>query len=130
MKLVLLNTPEHPNKCPECKTYNLNHYSKLGGSSTSGIYYQRGVRWKCLNCNAEFGDPDMDKEIEERNRAIDAVYAVRETGGKEVSALQKKINVVCLSLKHIETLNGTFVLKEAIKQFANVAEVTEDKDDN
>ncbi len=37
---------------------------------------------------------------------------------KEPSALQERINSVYKSLEQIEKLNGTFVLKEAIKLFA------------
>lgn len=37
---------------------------------------------------------------------------------KEKSAIQMKIDTVYRSLKNIEQLNGTFVLKESIKLFA------------
>ena len=78
-----------------------------------------------LLVNDDWNDPNLEYT------EVPAPGNMKKVKIEEVSALQKRINIVCLSLKHIELLNGSFVLREAIKQFVSVAiSKQEEKDDN
>lgn len=75
--------------------------------------------------NSTFGRQNygMSSEVDGAISMLIGITKKRE----EVSVLQKRINTVELSLKYIEKLNGSLVLKEAIRQYDACVLTDEDR---